>query len=110
MSFCSSPDRKTIFLPGSGFGPLVGPSHVVCGPAYLATAALASDTASAKAEAGNKQPVNAMVEPASTAKRQSFADIAVPPFFIFASSRRAAFIDGSVARRSSRERRASAAG
>ena len=32
MSFCSSPERKTTFLPGSGFGALVGPSQVVCGP------------------------------------------------------------------------------
>ena len=24
MSFCSSPERKTIFLPGSGFGALLG--------------------------------------------------------------------------------------
>src|SRR4029450_4990676 len=44
MSFCSSPDRKTTFLPASGVGPDVGPSHTVCGPAYLATAALASAT------------------------------------------------------------------
>src|SRR5207237_91245 len=33
MSFCSSPDRKTITLPGSGFGAAVGPSRLVCGPA-----------------------------------------------------------------------------
>ena len=30
-SFCSSPDRKTMCLPGSGLGELVGPSQVVRG-------------------------------------------------------------------------------
>src|SRR5215471_6016854 len=44
MSFCSSPERNTTFLPASGVGPEVGPSHTVCGPAYLATAAFASAT------------------------------------------------------------------
>src|SRR5271155_5825694 len=59
MSFCSSPDRKTTFLPGSGLGALVGPSQVVCGPAYLATAALASDTASAMAGVTANIPASA---------------------------------------------------
>src|SRR5262249_53129485 len=56
MSFCSSPERKTTFLPLSGFGPEVGPSHTVCGPAYLTTAALASATtlASSARPAGAK--------------------------------------------------------
>src|ERR1700722_983870 len=67
MSFCSSPDRKTIFLPTSGFGALVGPSQVVWGPAYLATAALASDTASARAGATANIPASARA-PVSKAK------------------------------------------
>jgi hypothetical protein len=41
--------QKDDLLAGSGFGALAGPSQLVCAPAYLATAALASDTASAKA-------------------------------------------------------------
>jgi hypothetical protein len=60
MSFCSSPERKTIFLPGSGVGALVGPSQVVWGPAYFATAALASTTASAKAGAIRDAPAIAL--------------------------------------------------
>src|SRR5271154_379427 len=67
MSFCSSPDRKTIFLPASGFGAFVGPCQVVCGPAYLATAALASDTASAMAGATANIPASATA-PVSMAK------------------------------------------
>src|ERR1700722_3451859 len=67
MSFCSSPDRKTIFLPASGFGPLVGPSQGVWGPAYLATAALAPDTASARAGATANIPATATA-PVSKAK------------------------------------------
>ncbi len=50
-------------FPGSGGGP-VGPSHVVCGPAYLATAALASATASAKAGATVTAPAKATTAPA----------------------------------------------
>src|SRR6202021_616307 len=67
MSFSSSPDRNPIFLPASGFGALVGPSQVVWGPAYLATAALASDTASARAGAAANIPASATA-PVSKAK------------------------------------------
>src|ERR1700735_1258638 len=67
MSFCSSPDRKMIFLPASGFGALVGPAQVVWGPAYLATAALASDTASARTGATANIPASATA-PGRTAK------------------------------------------
>src|ERR1700727_445022 len=80
MSFCSSPDRKTIFLPASGFGALVGPSQVVWGPAYLATAALASDTASARAGATANIPASATA-PVSKAKWQTSTFILLSSHF-----------------------------
>src|ERR1700761_6302683 len=79
MSFCSSPERKTIFLPGSGFGALLGPSHVVCGPAYFATAALASATASAKAGEIVNAPRIAPSAAAVTSGLLTRAFIGLPP-------------------------------
>src|SRR4030095_4917708 len=70
MSFCSSPERKTTFLPASGVGPDVGPSHTVWGPAYLATAAFASATtwaSSARAPAA-KAVASRMLAPDRSAR------------------------------------------
>ena len=39
-------------LPGSALGPVVGPVHGAFGVLYLATTALASETASARASEG----------------------------------------------------------
>src|SRR5947209_2279705 len=75
MSFCSSPERKTTFLPGSGFGALVGPSQVVWGPANFSTAALASETASANAGVIHDDPAEAAARTANSAERQMFVDM-----------------------------------
>src|SRR5579863_1837116 len=98
MSFCSSPERKTIFLPFSGFGAFVGPSQVVCGPAYLATAALASETASAKA--GAHQPARKIAQLAMSARRLNVAFIVLPPSFVRAFDSDLKLIDWSACRRS----------
>src|SRR6185295_1151732 len=83
MSFCSSPDRNTTFLPASGVGPDVGPSHTVCGPAYLITAALASaSTWASSARATMLAPASRAItrlDPANSVLRRVLLGIVSPP-------------------------------
>src|SRR5882724_2670763 len=83
MSFCSSPDRKTTFLPASGAGPDVGPSHTVCGPAYLITAAFASaSTWASSARAIMLAPASRAIkrlDPAKSVLRTVMLVIVSPP-------------------------------
>src|SRR5438105_566389 len=85
MSFCSSPERKTTFLPDSGLGAEVGPCQTVCGPAYLATAALASATtcaSSAKAGAAPISTATAMADPDRSHVSMFNLVIEVPPLCV----------------------------
>src|SRR5580765_5177816 len=83
MSFCSSPDRNTTFLPASGAGPDVGPSHTVCGPAYLITAAFASaSTWASSARATIPAPASRAInrlDPAKSVLRTVMLVIVSPP-------------------------------
>src|SRR5471030_1631626 len=83
MSFCSSPERKTMDFPASGFGAVVGPSQVVCGPEYRATSALALATASSAcpgAARANITPART-ADPASRRRLPIFRFIGFPSHF-----------------------------
>src|SRR5258706_10144078 len=81
MSFCSSPERKTMDLPASGFGAVVGPSQVVCGPEYRATSALALVTASSACPVA----VRAKITPARAADPASRLRLPILRFIGFPS-------------------------